>query len=172
MQLHRGAEICMGRRRRSRRARSRSSERRYFRCARPFDAERRRTVATTFNMMRAVRRARPLPLLAGCLLRRRPPPDERIRRRRAGPHRDKDALFSRSTRHLFAAPWRDKTLFGVWHRHFSGAAGHRPHRARRNRPLDRRTELGLSGTAAISRRKLRLRTAAWFRSARRRPKRN
>ncbi len=35
-----------------------------------------------------------------------------------GLSRDKDALLGRSTRHLFAAPWRDKTLFGVWHRHF------------------------------------------------------
>jgi glycerol-3-phosphate dehydrogenase len=35
-----------------------------------------------------------------------------------GLSRDKDALLGRSTRHLFAAPWRDKTLLGVWHRHF------------------------------------------------------
>lgn len=28
---------------------------------------------------------------------------------------DKDALLGRQTRHLFAAPWRDKTLLGVWH---------------------------------------------------------
>lgn len=32
--------------------------------------------------------------------------------------RDKDALLARQTRHLFAAPWRDKTLLGVWHRLF------------------------------------------------------
>jgi glycerol-3-phosphate dehydrogenase len=29
--------------------------------------------------------------------------------------RDKDALLGRATRHLFAVPWRDKTLVGVWH---------------------------------------------------------
>lgn len=36
-----------------------------------------------------------------------------------GLSRDKDAILSRSNRHLFAAPWRDRTLFGVWHRHFA-----------------------------------------------------
>jgi glycerol-3-phosphate dehydrogenase len=35
-----------------------------------------------------------------------------------GLSRDKDAVFGRATRHLFAAPWRDKTLLGVWHRLF------------------------------------------------------
>lgn len=35
-----------------------------------------------------------------------------------GLSRDKDALLARQTRHLFAAPWRDKTLLGVWHRLF------------------------------------------------------
>lgn len=35
-----------------------------------------------------------------------------------GLSRDKDALLGRATRHLFAAPWRDKTLLGVWHRLF------------------------------------------------------
>ena len=35
-----------------------------------------------------------------------------------GLSRDKDAVLSRANRHLFAAPWGDKTLFGVWHRHF------------------------------------------------------
>jgi glycerol-3-phosphate dehydrogenase len=35
-----------------------------------------------------------------------------------GTSRDKDALLGRATRHLFAAPWRDKTLLGVWHRLF------------------------------------------------------
>lgn len=35
-----------------------------------------------------------------------------------GLSRDKDALLARQTRHLFAAPWRDKTLIGVWHRLF------------------------------------------------------
>jgi glycerol-3-phosphate dehydrogenase len=35
-----------------------------------------------------------------------------------GLSRDKDALLGRQTRHLFAAPWRDKTLLGVWHRLF------------------------------------------------------
>lgn len=29
---------------------------------------------------------------------------------------DKDARFGRSKRHLFSVPWRDRTLFGVWHR--------------------------------------------------------
>ena len=32
-----------------------------------------------------------------------------------GLSRDKDAVLGRATRHLFAAPWRDKTLLGVWH---------------------------------------------------------
>ena len=32
-----------------------------------------------------------------------------------GMSRDKDAVLGRSTRHLFAVPWRDKTLIGVWH---------------------------------------------------------
>ena len=32
-----------------------------------------------------------------------------------GLSRDKDAMLGRSTRHLFAVPWRDKTLVGVWH---------------------------------------------------------
>lgn len=35
-----------------------------------------------------------------------------------GLSRDKDALLGRATRHLFAVPWRDKTLIGVWHRLF------------------------------------------------------
>lgn len=35
-----------------------------------------------------------------------------------GLSRDKDAVLSRSNRHLFAVPWRDKTLIGVWHRHW------------------------------------------------------
>ena len=35
-----------------------------------------------------------------------------------GHSRDKDAILGRSTRHLFLAPWRDKTLLGVWHRLF------------------------------------------------------
>ena len=32
-----------------------------------------------------------------------------------GLSRDKDAVLGRTTRHLFAVPWRDKTLIGVWH---------------------------------------------------------
>jgi glycerol-3-phosphate dehydrogenase len=36
-----------------------------------------------------------------------------------GLSRDADALLSRANRHLFAAPWGDRTLFGVWHRHFA-----------------------------------------------------
>jgi glycerol-3-phosphate dehydrogenase len=32
-----------------------------------------------------------------------------------GLSRDKDAVLGRATRHLFAVPWRDKTLIGVWH---------------------------------------------------------
>lgn len=43
-----------------------------------------------------------------------------------GLSRDKDALLSLANRHLFAAPWGDRTLFGVWHRHFS----HSPDSAR------------------------------------------
>lgn len=35
-----------------------------------------------------------------------------------GLSRDKDAMLGRATRHLFAVPWRDKTLLGVWHRLF------------------------------------------------------
>lgn len=35
-----------------------------------------------------------------------------------GLSRDKDALLGRQTRHLFAAPWGDKTLLGVWHKLF------------------------------------------------------
>src|SRR5688572_10917918 len=35
-----------------------------------------------------------------------------------GLSRDQDAVLSRATRHLFLAPWRDKTLVGVWHRLF------------------------------------------------------
>ncbi|HKU17128.1 MAG TPA: FAD-dependent oxidoreductase [Steroidobacteraceae bacterium] len=35
-----------------------------------------------------------------------------------GLSRDKDAVLGRATRHLFAVPWRDKTLLGVWHRLF------------------------------------------------------
>jgi glycerol-3-phosphate dehydrogenase len=33
--------------------------------------------------------------------------------------RDQDAVLSRANRHLFIAPWRQKTLVGVWHRLFS-----------------------------------------------------
>ena len=33
--------------------------------------------------------------------------------------RDSDAVVSRAARHLFAVPWRDCTLIGVWHRLFS-----------------------------------------------------
>jgi glycerol-3-phosphate dehydrogenase len=33
--------------------------------------------------------------------------------------KDSDALVSRAARHLFAVPWRDCTLIGVWHRLFS-----------------------------------------------------
>jgi glycerol-3-phosphate dehydrogenase len=32
--------------------------------------------------------------------------------------KDSDALVSRAARHLFAVPWRDCTLIGVWHRLF------------------------------------------------------
>jgi len=35
-----------------------------------------------------------------------------------GLSRDKDAFLGRATRHLFAVPWHDKTLLGVWHRLF------------------------------------------------------
>jgi glycerol-3-phosphate dehydrogenase len=34
---------------------------------------------------------------------------------------DADAIFSRGGRHLFAAPWRDCTLVGVWHGVFDGS---------------------------------------------------
>jgi glycerol-3-phosphate dehydrogenase len=36
-----------------------------------------------------------------------------------GLSRDKDALLGRQARHLFAAPWRGKTLIGVWHTLFA-----------------------------------------------------
>ncbi len=35
-----------------------------------------------------------------------------------GATRDSDALVSRSARHLFAVPWRDRLLIGVWHKLF------------------------------------------------------
>lgn len=37
-----------------------------------------------------------------------------------GLSRDRDAVLGRTTRHLFAVPWRDKTLIGVWHCLFPG----------------------------------------------------
>lgn len=36
-----------------------------------------------------------------------------------GSSRDSDAVVSRAARHLFAVPWRDCTLIGVWHRLFA-----------------------------------------------------
>jgi len=36
-----------------------------------------------------------------------------------GQSRDRDTLVSRDARHLFAVPWRDYTLIGVWHRLFA-----------------------------------------------------
>ncbi len=37
---------------------------------------------------------------------------------------DSDAILDRGGRHLFLVPWRDKTLVGVWHRHYeSGPEG-------------------------------------------------
>jgi glycerol-3-phosphate dehydrogenase len=36
-----------------------------------------------------------------------------------GASRDSDAVVSRAARHLFAVPWRDCTLIGVWHRLFT-----------------------------------------------------
>lgn len=36
----------------------------------------------------------------------------------SGLSRDEDAVLGRATRHLFLAPWRDRTLVGVWHRLF------------------------------------------------------
>ncbi|HEX4049938.1 MAG TPA: glycerol-3-phosphate dehydrogenase/oxidase [Steroidobacteraceae bacterium] len=36
-----------------------------------------------------------------------------------GHSRDRDSLVNRSARHLFAVPWRDYTLIGVWHRPFT-----------------------------------------------------
>jgi glycerol-3-phosphate dehydrogenase len=33
--------------------------------------------------------------------------------------KDSDAVVSRAARHLFAVPWRDRTLIGVWHRLFT-----------------------------------------------------
>jgi glycerol-3-phosphate dehydrogenase len=37
----------------------------------------------------------------------------------SGLSRDQDAVLGRATRHLFLAPWRDRTLVGVWHRLFA-----------------------------------------------------
>jgi glycerol-3-phosphate dehydrogenase len=36
-----------------------------------------------------------------------------------GQSRDSDAVVGRAARHLFAVPWRDCTLIGVWHRLFA-----------------------------------------------------
>jgi glycerol-3-phosphate dehydrogenase len=36
-----------------------------------------------------------------------------------GQTRDRDALVSRAARHLFAVPWRNYTLIGVWHKLFA-----------------------------------------------------
>lgn len=36
-----------------------------------------------------------------------------------GQSHDRDSLVSRSARHLFAVPWRDYTLIGVWHELFA-----------------------------------------------------
>src|SRR6185437_9552302 len=36
-----------------------------------------------------------------------------------GQSHDRDTLVSRAARHLFAVPWRDRTLIGVWHRPFA-----------------------------------------------------
>ena len=36
-----------------------------------------------------------------------------------GQSHDRDSLVSRTARHLFAVPWREFTLIGVWHRLFS-----------------------------------------------------
>ena len=33
---------------------------------------------------------------------------------------DNDSVFDRGGRHLFAVPWRDRTLIGVWHKVFNG----------------------------------------------------
>jgi len=38
----------------------------------------------------------------------------------SGSTRDPDAIFSRSARHLFLAPWRGCTLVGVWHQVYRG----------------------------------------------------
>jgi len=48
------------------------------------------------------------------------PPTSRHALALAGQSRDRDALVSRTARHLFAVPWRDYTLIGVWHRVYSG----------------------------------------------------
>lgn len=36
-----------------------------------------------------------------------------------GQSHDRDTLVSRTARHLFAVPWRNRTLIGVWHRPFT-----------------------------------------------------
>jgi glycerol-3-phosphate dehydrogenase len=38
----------------------------------------------------------------------------------SGSTKDPDAIFSRSARHLFLVPWRDRTLVGVWHQVYRG----------------------------------------------------
>ena len=98
-----------------------------LRRARAPDAERRRAVGgLSATRSGTLRRLRARPVLARRLLHRR----SRARLSEYGVavqglSRDKDALLGRSTRHLFAAPWRDKTLLGVWHRHFPGVSGRR-----------------------------------------------
>jgi glycerol-3-phosphate dehydrogenase len=46
------------------------------------------------------------------------PPTSKYALAVSGLSRDQDAVLGRATRHLFLAPWRHKTLVGVWHRLF------------------------------------------------------
>ena len=89
-----------------------------------------------------------------------------------GLSRDKDAVLGRATRHLFAVPWRDKTLIGVWHTLFPDFPDGAHVRAGRDRDLDRRAEQRVPGAAAVARPRSASRTAGWCRSARRRRQRS
>ena len=68
-----------------------------------------------------------------------------------GLSRDKDALLGRQTRHLFAAPWRDKTLLGVWHKLFPERPDEACVLAERDRGMDGRDQHGLSHAATVAR---------------------
>ncbi len=61
-----------------------------------------------------------------CLVLRRQPDTAAALAVVAGQARDADALVSRAGRHLILAPWRGRTLLGVWHRALDDAASVAP----------------------------------------------